>query len=88
MNKKKRGNYSEELYSNKFENTKEILVDEDISDIEREYQFTFSQDIRDYYLTYNGGKPERYVLIDKDEDEYVVQRFIPIKHKNKIAEEI
>jgi cell wall assembly regulator SMI1 len=70
-------------YNNKFINTKEILTDEDISDIEKKYKFTFPKDIREHYLTYNGGEPERCVFVDEDGDEYVVQRFIPIKHKNK-----
>lgn len=50
------------------------------------------KEIIDFYCTSNGGEPEKYLYYDEDEDEYVVQCFIPIfsevkKDITKLVEE-
>jgi cell wall assembly regulator SMI1 len=71
------------LYNNKFNKTKMLLKIEDIIELEKKYNFTFPKDIRDHYLTYNGGEPEKYVFIDADGDELIVQQFISINKENE-----
>lgn len=72
-------------YNNNFTNVKMNLTDKDILEIETKYRFKFPIDIREHYLTYNGGEPERYVFVDDDGNEYIVQKFFPIKYKNHMG---
>lgn len=67
------------LYNNNFNNTERQISNNDLMIIEAMYKFTFPKDIREHYLTYNGGEPEKYVLRN-GEDEYIVNGFIPIKY--------
>ncbi|MCX7746060.1 MAG: SMI1/KNR4 family protein [Clostridia bacterium] len=74
-------------YNNHFKSLSKSISDEDLLEIEKKYGFTFPQDIRDHYLTYNGGEPEMYVFIDEGY-KYIIQRFIPIKHRKTMDSEI
>ncbi|WJE51147.1 SMI1/KNR4 family protein [Bacillus cereus] len=69
-------------YNNIFKNVKEAISNTDIIKIEQDFSFKFPQEIREHYLLYNGGSPEKCVFIDEDDYEYVVHYFIPINHKN------
>lgn len=71
------------LYINDFVNTKIRLTNDDISDIEKQYKFTFPKDISEHYLTFNGGRPKRNIFKDSDGYEYIINYFIPIKWKNE-----
>jgi cell wall assembly regulator SMI1 len=70
-------------YNNKFFNTKKKLSHSDIDHLESKYNFSYPKDIRNHYLTYNGGETEKYVFVDKDGDEYIVQQFLPISSGNR-----
>jgi len=71
------------LYNNEIRKTKKNITIEDILSLEKAYDFIFPNDIRDHYLTYNGGEPQKYIFRDEDGDEYVVQNLIPIKYTNQ-----
>lgn len=70
-------------YNNKFANTKPKITNKDIQEIEMRYNFTFPNEYREHYLSYNGGEPEKYVFVDEDGDEYIIQQFIPINVGNR-----
>ncbi|MEB3750761.1 SMI1/KNR4 family protein [Geobacillus sp. FSL W8-0032] len=70
-------------YNNKILNAKEKITIEDIQEIELKYHFTFPEEFKEHYLSYNGGEPEKYVFVDEDGDEYIIQQFIPIKGGNR-----
>jgi cell wall assembly regulator SMI1 len=71
------------LYNNKFINMKDRITIREIQELESKYHFSFPAAIREHYLTYNGGEPEKYVFVDNDGDEYIIQQFIPINSGNR-----
>jgi len=46
--------------------------------IENKHKFKFPDEIREHYLTLNGGRTKRRIFLD-DEYEFIVQQFIPSK---------
>jgi len=66
------------LYNNEFLNIKKSITNEDIQKLENKYKFIFPKDIREHYLTFNGGQPDKNIFVD-DGYEYVISYFIPIK---------
>lgn len=65
-------------YNNNFYNIKRNIIEKDILYIENKYKFKFPDEIREHFLTFNGGRTERRAFLD-EEYEFVVQQFIPIK---------
>lgn len=44
------------------------ITDEDLTAIEKEYNFKFPEDLKEFYLTYNGGNLEKKeVCLQKDD---------------------
>jgi hypothetical protein len=68
------------LYSNKIIGTKEKIVEDDLYKLQMKYNFKFPSFIREHYLLYNGGYPEKSLFVGGDNQEYVVDYFIPIKN--------
>ena len=56
---------------------------EDLDRIEQKFQVTIPQELREHYLAYNGGRPERTVFTGKDGEEYFVDLFIPVRERYK-----
>lgn len=64
---------------NTFYNTKRVLSEEDIIQIETKYHFVMPLKIKKHYLKYNGGYPERCVFkVHNDDIQYVVDWFYSI----------
>jgi cell wall assembly regulator SMI1 len=69
------------MYSNKILGTKDNILETDLLELEKRFDFKFPPSIRDHYLLYNGGYPEKSLLVGKNSKEYVVDYFIPIKNE-------
>ena len=67
------------IYNNIFSDTEKNLTNEDLTELEKKYDFQFPKDIRDHYLAYNGGETERYLFMSNGRG-FIVNRFIPIKY--------
>lgn len=65
------------MYNNKMINTKKKLTLEDISGFEKKYKFLMPNEVKQHYLLYNGGYPEKPKYI-KDGREYVINYFFSI----------
>ncbi len=78
----------ENLYNNNFVNTERGVTEEDTSLVETRFEFTFPNDIRSHYLTYNGGEPEKCVFIADDGSEYIITQFLPIKYDEESGRNI
>ncbi len=59
------------------------LNNNDILEVEMLLNKKFPKELKDFYLTNNGGEIEgdRYIYITKEENGYGVQTFFPIKYK-------
>ena len=56
---------------------------EDLDRIEQKFHVKIPGEMREHYLAYNGGRPERTVFTDKNGDEYFVDLFIPVRERFK-----
>ncbi|WP_088072796.1 SMI1/KNR4 family protein [Gottfriedia luciferensis] len=70
------------MYSNNILNTKEKILETDLQEIEKGFNFKFPSSFRDHYLLYNGGYPEKSLYVGNDGGEYIVDYFIPVKNEN------
>ena len=52
---------------------------EDIDHIEQKFHVKIPAEVREHYLMYNGGYPEKPVFMDKNGEEYIIGWFIPIR---------
>lgn len=66
-------------YDTNIIDSKDDIELSDIRALEQMYGFKFPEDVVAHYLQYNGGYPEKSLFI-KNEDEYVVNYFIPVKN--------
>ena len=66
------------MYSNKILGTKDTISESDFLDLEKKYNFTFPSSVRNHYLSYNGGYPEKSLFVGDGGEEYVVDYFIPL----------
>ena len=61
---------------NNFFGVKRALTDGDLKQFETEYNIAMPLTIREHYLKYNGGYPERNVFCSvEDERQYIVNFF-------------
>ena len=61
---------------NNFFGVKRALTDGDLKQFETEYNIAMPLKIREHYLKYNGGYPERNVFCSvEDERQYIVNYF-------------
>ena len=49
-----------EKIRNKIIGQNACIGEQDLRDLEREYNFKFPEDIKQFYLKYNGGRLEKY----------------------------
>ena len=64
---------------NNFFGVKRALTDGDLKQFETEYNIAMPLKIREHYLKYNGGYPERNVFYSvEDERQYIVNYFFSI----------
>ena len=64
---------------NNFLVVKRALTDGDLKQFETEYNIAMPLKIREHYLKYNGGYPERNVFCSvEDERQYIVNYFFSI----------
>ncbi|MBX4262270.1 SMI1/KNR4 family protein [Clostridium estertheticum] len=70
------------MFNNKFIGVEKALKEYDLIFIEEKYNFKFPNKVKEYYLQYNGGEPEKYIFIDEDEDSFIVQKFVSIKYNS------
>ena len=56
---------------------------EDLDRIEQKFHVKIPGEMREHYLAYNGGRPERTVFTDKNGDEYFVDLLIPVRERFK-----
>lgn len=61
------------MYNNKILMTEKTKVtEEDLKDIEETYNFVFPKSFIRHYLKYNGGRPERNLVIHKEkQDDFI-----------------
>lgn len=61
------------MYNNKILRTKKTKVtEEDLKEIERTYNFIFPESFKKHYLMYNGGRPERNMVINKEDENNLI----------------
>lgn len=65
------------MYNNEMLNTKKKLTIEDIMEFEKEYNLSMPNEIKQHYLLYNGGYPEKAMYV-VDGREYVINYFYSI----------
>lgn len=70
------------IYNNAFVNTKVMLNECDLQEIEKKFNFKIPSDIYKHYLLYNGGYPEKCIFVDAAGVRYEVEHFIPIKNSS------
>lgn len=56
----------------------EGIKEQDLQDLEQEYNFKFPEDIKQFYLKYNGGRLEKYCYMAQD-DTFIFSDFFSIK---------
>lgn len=54
------------------------IREQDLRDLEREYNFKFPEDIKQFYLKYNGGRLEKHSYAAQN-DMFIFQSFYSIK---------
>ena len=54
------------------------IEEKDLQDLEQEYNFKFPEDIKQFYLKYNGGRLEKDSYVVQD-DTFIFQEFYSIK---------
>lgn len=60
------------MYNNKIIDTEKSKVTEkDLKEIEKKYNIRFPESFKRHYLLYNGGYPERDMVIDKENDDLI-----------------
>lgn len=69
------------MYLNKILGTKDNILETDLQELEKRFNFKFPSTIRDHYLLYNGGYPEKSLYVGNDSKDYVVDYFIPVKNE-------
>lgn len=69
------------MYLNKILGTKDNILETDLQELEKRFNFKFPSSIRDHYLLYNGGYPEKSLYVGNDSKDYVVDYFIPVKNE-------
>ena len=67
------------MYSNPILDAHGKAKKEDLDRIEQKFHVKIPAEVREHYLMYNGGYPERAVFTDKNGEEYIVGWFIPIR---------
>ena len=76
------------MFTNKIESNHTGITLEDITSIEKEYNFKFPEDLKEFYLKYNAGKLEKKI-IRLDGDDYLrFHCFYSIKIGYSILEEV
>lgn len=58
------------------------IVTSDLDEVENRFGFKFPQDVRDFYLATNGGRPEKDRFVYGDQM-CTIHEFLPIKHRKK-----
>ena len=71
------------MYDNPILYTDGTAKEEDLDRIEQKFHIKIPKEMREHYLAYNGGCPERTVFTDKNGDEYFVDLFIPVRERFK-----
>lgn len=71
------------MINNRFSGTGKNLLESELNDVQKKFAFKFPNEVKEFYLEYNGGEPERYIFVDSDGDIFTVQKFLPIKYSNK-----
>lgn len=71
------------MLNNTFKETSQKVTEGELLDVEKKFAFTFPEELKKLYLQYNGGEPEKYIFIDDEGIEFVIQKVLPIKYSNK-----
>ena len=71
------------MYGNRILRAYEKAKAEDLECIEQKFQVKIPAAVREHYLAYNGGYPEKPVFTDKSGDAYIVNWFIPVCSEKK-----
>jgi len=74
------------MKSHSFSGPERPVTKRDLDKVEKRFNFSFPQALRNHYLRINGGSPER-CLFPKDDDYCVVHEFLPIKLGEDTLEE-
>src|ERR1700730_4032622 len=62
-----------------FKHSSAPLLASDLDQVERQFGFAFPSALRDLYLRYNGGRPDKDRFVD-DSGACIVAEFLAIKH--------
>ena len=62
------------------------IGEKDLQDLEREYNFKFPEDIKQFYLNYNGGRLEKHSYAAQN-DTFIFQSFYSIKMGHSTLDE-
>ena len=73
------------IITNRFKHSGKVLNNNDFIQIESKYNFKFPKEVKELYMEFNGGEPEKYIYIDEDGDDYVVQKILSIKYSEKFT---
>lgn len=66
------------MYGNRILHAHGKAKAEDLECIEQKFQVKIPAAVREHYLAYNGGYPEKPVFTDKSGNVYIVNWFIPV----------
>ena len=69
------------MYDNLILATHKGIEEKDLNNLEKRLHVKMPKAVREHFLTYNGGYPEKPVFVCEDGDMYVVDYFIPIKEE-------
>lgn len=64
-----------------FKYTSNPITQNDLDDIEKRLGFKFPAELRELYLQFNGGRPERDKFVGKV-GTFIVNAFLPVKYSN------
>ncbi|MEI5907327.1 SMI1/KNR4 family protein [Bacillus spongiae] len=71
------------MYSNKILEKEDDIQESDLEEVEITFGFKFPTSIREHYLMYNGGYPEKSLFVGADNSEHIVEFFIPVKNEER-----
>jgi hypothetical protein len=74
---------------NKFTKCEKSLIEGDLLAVEQALKIKLPKDLKQHYLQYNGGKPEKPLLVhpNGDYDDIEIRDFIPIRYAEKFGDD-
>ena len=75
------------MYDNKFFYTGKNLTEQELRSFEQKFNIVMPKNIKEYYLTYNGGLPEKDLFKQNEKCTFFVNYFLPIMSPDGLSVE-